>query len=97
VTVAASSSATFDVTLTQPPAAPITVALQLSPDDAMHVTVSPATLSFDATNSTVPQTVTVTRTDAMFFAYARINLQAAGEFPEATVSVVAPYEESGYP
>jgi hypothetical protein len=97
VTAPASGSATFDVTLTQPPSAPISVALQLSPDDAMHITVSPTALTFDTSNYNVAQTVTVTRTDAMFFAYARINLQEAGEFPAATVTAVAPYEESGFP
>jgi hypothetical protein len=97
VRVPANGSATFDVTLSQPPSAPITVAPTLSPDDAMHVAVSPASLSFDASNYTTPQTVTATRTDTTFFAPVGIALEGAGEYPAATVTVGAPYEESGYP
>lgn len=54
-------TATFNVTLSEAPTAEVTVAVTSS--DTTIVTVSPSPLTFDGTNYTSPQTVTVTGID----------------------------------
>ncbi|MEZ6087901.1 MAG: hypothetical protein R3C05_07740 [Pirellulaceae bacterium] len=58
---AATQSASFELSLSNAPTSPVTV--QLASNDATEGTVSPTTISFNASNWNVPRTITVNGVD----------------------------------
>jgi len=61
LTLAPGATTSFEVRLTQPPTAPMTVAVQPGNDDGA-LELTPTSLTFDATTFDVPQTVVVSGT-----------------------------------
>jgi hypothetical protein len=61
LTLAPGATTSFEVQLTQPPAAPMMVAVQPGNDDGL-LQLTPTSLTFDATTFDVPQTVVVSGT-----------------------------------